>query len=115
MSADHKATAETESPSRAYRATVVLTRDGDESTEESRYSMFSAQELTPEGAFLVSDLLLELGELVTLELSLGSDKVRADARVVALDTGETSGMRVEFASLCDSDRQLILKQNSSQA
>lgn len=99
---DAKADAESTLP-----AAVVRPSDGDSKHEESRYEMFSASQLTEEGAFLHSSLLLELGETVTLELSLGANKVRATARVVALETGEAPGMKVEFASLQEGDRQLI--------
>ena len=112
MSTDQQSTANTDPATHEYRASVVLASQGKGDGEETRYSMFTASQVTPDGAFLASSLLLELGEEVTLELTLGSDKVRANARVVALDSGELSGMRVEFANMSASDRQLIQDQTA---
>ena len=110
MSADQEPAVDHDPGLRECRATVVLAGDAKDGEKESRYAMYSAREVTPDGAFLATSLLLELGEEVTLELALGSDTVRTDARVVALETGDASGMTVEFSGLDDSDRQLILDQ-----
>lgn len=106
MSADPKPPTDTDSIAREHRADVVVARKG----RESRYSMFAAHRVTPEGAFLASALLLELGEELTLELDLGTVTVRTEARVVALDTGAVPGMTVEFAGLAASDRRLLEEQ-----
>lgn len=117
MSIDQQRNAPAVTGSPALPAVVVCESNGEPDQEESRYAMFSASELTENGAFLHGSLLLELGETVTLELSVGAGKVRASARVVALETGQTPGMKVEFASLPDRDRRLIQEQTdrSSQA
>lgn len=109
MSANPKASADSDAARRApaFRASLVLAGARDDGEDDARYAMFSASEITPSGAFLASSLLLELGEQITLEMSLDGESIRAQARVVGLDTGEVPGMRVEFSELRDNARQLI--------
>jgi hypothetical protein len=80
----------------AARAAVIDDRRG-----EARYPMFAVRELSSEGAFLASELLLEADEEITLELSRGSEPaLRVRARVVELATaGSARGMRVAFTGL----------------
>ena len=110
MSADQEPAVDNDPGLGECRATVVLADGTEDGGSEARYAMFSAKNVSPDGAFLATSLFLELGEDVTLELSLGSDTVRAEARVVALETGDEPGMTVEFAGLDDSDRALIVDQ-----
>jgi len=72
---------------------------------------FESSDLSEGGAFLRSDLLLEEGELLNVEIALPAGRnVRATARVVRTTRGaETgAGMGIEFVRLADSDRKLLL-------
>ncbi len=94
------------------RAAVVVKIDD----AESRYSMFNVGRITGEGAFLAGSLLLELGEVVTLELSLaGGVEIRTDARVVGLDAGRAPGINVEFSGLDASQSELLKDRGASGA
>jgi c-di-GMP-binding flagellar brake protein YcgR len=68
--------------------------------------------LSEGGAFLLSELLFEVGEALDLEIPLITGSVlRASARVVRVardhDPTALSGMGVEFTGLSDEDRQVI--------
>ena len=78
---------------------------------------FDAADVSGGGAFLRSDMLFEVGELLVLQFSLPNGRViRASGRVVRT-TGEVreptdgkerlSGMGIEFVDLADEDRAAI--------
>ena len=72
---------------------------------------FESSDLSEGGAFLRSDLLLEEGELLNVEIPLSASRnVRATARVVrtSRDSPTGAGMGIEFVRLADSDRKLLL-------
>jgi hypothetical protein len=94
----------------AARAAVIDDRRG-----EARYTMFAVRELSSQGAFLASELLLEADEEITLELSRGSEPaLRVRARVVELATatGSARGMRVAFTGL-DAESRARLEELAS--
>lgn len=70
---------------------------------------FDSADLSEGGAFLCSDLLLEEGELINVEIALAGHAIRATARVVrtARTTGGQAGMGIEFIRLSDSDRKTL--------
>ena len=90
------------SPSKCVGVTVLK--------KARRYSMFELLEVSVEGAFLGGKLLLEPGEIVTLELAFDDDRTtELEARVVSAETGDRPGIRVAWSSLTASDRALLAK------
>jgi len=86
-------------------ASVVAADDSEAATT---YQMYEARDLSAEGAFLVGELLLEVGEQVTLQLETdGQPPVRAQARVVRLERGDRIGMAVAFQELGDAERSAL--------
>jgi c-di-GMP-binding flagellar brake protein YcgR len=87
---------------------------------------FDAADVSGGGAFLRSELLLEVGEIVTLEFDLpGARHVRVRGRIVRVSRGEQEargpgetergrdrfpGMGVEFLDLAPEDRAAIEEQ-----
>lgn len=75
--------------------------------------LWEGADLSPGGAFLKSDLLLEKGDTFTLEFSLpGSPRrFRSGARVAWVrrfpKAGEAAGMGVEFVSMSEEDRRAL--------
>ncbi len=72
---------------------------------------FNAGDLSEGGAFLRSDLLLEEGELLNVEIALpGGRSIRGTARVVRTTRGTQAGagMGIEFVRLAESDRKSLL-------
>jgi uncharacterized protein (TIGR02266 family) len=74
--------------------------------------VFTSADLSAGGTFLTSDLLLEQGEPLSLELSLpGQAPLRVQARVAWVrrfpEAGEKPGMGVEFISMKEEDRQRL--------
>jgi hypothetical protein len=74
---------------------------------------FASADVSTGGAFLRSELLLEIGELLTLEFDLpGGRHVRARGRVVRVSSGsgprdQHPGMGVEFVDLAPEDHAAI--------
>jgi hypothetical protein len=70
---------------------------------------FDSQDLSIGGAFLRADLLLEVGEELSLELHLpGWRGLDAKARVAWVRRSEGSGgMGIEFIDLPDKDKELL--------
>jgi uncharacterized protein (TIGR02266 family) len=73
---------------------------------------FASADVSAGGAFLRSDLLFEIGELLTLEFDLPSGRhVRARGRVVRVSRDDSKdrfpGMGVEFVDLTAEDRAAI--------
>jgi uncharacterized protein (TIGR02266 family) len=74
---------------------------------------FGSGDLSAGGAFLRSDLLLEQGERLWLELELpGRERpVRAEARVAWVrrfpSSGQEGGMGIEFLGMTDEDRRAV--------
>ena len=72
------------------------------------HTMFDAQDITLDGAFLAGALFLEVDEVFEVELSFDdSQTIRAKVRVERVEKGEKPGMAVSFAELSDSDRKLL--------
>jgi Tfp pilus assembly protein PilZ len=75
---------------------------------------FDSAEVTTGGAFLPSDVLLEIGEVLNLEIALPDGQIaRAQARVVRVTKGgaaEPSGIGVEFTEITTDDRAAIERQ-----
>ncbi len=79
--------------------------------------VFQSADLSAGGTFLKSDLLLELGEALSLEFTLPATpggaprSVRTQARVAWVrrfpQGGEAAGMGVEFVSMDEDDRQAL--------
>ncbi len=73
---------------------------------------FSSSDLSTGGAFLVADVLFEVGELLQVEFDLpGGRHVRARSRVVRVARGaqkdKQPGMGIEFLDLSPDDRAAI--------
>jgi c-di-GMP-binding flagellar brake protein YcgR len=76
---------------------------------------FDSADVSGGGAFLRSDLLFEIGDLITIEFDLpgGGPHVSARGRVVRVSRGssgrrdEAPGMGVEFIDLSPGDRAAI--------
>jgi Tfp pilus assembly protein PilZ len=72
---------------------------------------YETAEISPGGAFLPSQVLLELGELLCLDFTLPNGRhVCAHARVVRTTLGsndEPSGIGVEFVEITPDDRAAI--------
>lgn len=81
--------------------------------------IFEGLDLSAGGTFLRSDLLLEQGEVLSLEFRLpGAPKLlRARARVAWVrrfpKAEEPAGMGVEFTAISDEDRELLSRHLSS--
>ena len=85
---------------------ALVLPNGDDSPRV--YDMFEAVELNGEGAFLAGEVFLEVGELVTLQLTqAGQDLVKAQARVVGLERGARNGMAVVFRDLGEQERRTL--------
>jgi c-di-GMP-binding flagellar brake protein YcgR len=71
---------------------------------------FSSGDLSEGGAFLKSDLLLEEGEIVNVDITLpGGQGIKATARVVRTSQDQNSGgMGIQFVRLAESDRKSLL-------
>lgn len=72
---------------------------------------FNSRDLSEGGAFLRSDLLLEEGELLNVEIALpGGRAIRATARVVRTSRSARAGagMGIEFVRLAEADRKTLL-------
>lgn len=73
--------------------------------------LWEGADLSPGGAFLKSDLLLEKGETLTLEFSVPghSRRFKSGARVAWVrrfpKANEPAGMGVEFVSMSQDDRR----------
>ena len=88
---------------KAAAAVVSTGMDG-----EPSYAMYEAEHVTAEGAFLTGPLLLEASEDFTVELVLsGGDTVRAKARVLRVERGDTVGMAVRFIGLSDDAKRKL--------
>ena len=73
---------------------------------------FEASDVSAGGAFLRSDLLFEVGEILNLSIELpGSHRVSAVGRVVRVSRGtaldRSAGMGIEFIDLSAADRAAI--------
>ena len=73
---------------------------------------FDAADVSAGGAFLRSDMLFEVGELLTLRFDLpqGGASIRTAGRVIRVSRGqskEVPGMGVEFVDLQPADRAAI--------
>jgi len=76
---------------------------------------FQSADVSTGGAFLRSDLLFEIGEVLTLQFHLGAGPggraVRAQGRVVRVSRDQTKdqtpGMGIEFVDLSPDDRAAI--------
>ena len=72
---------------------------------------FEAADVSPGGAFLCSDLLFEIGEVLNLSIELPGRQVRARGRVVRVSRGATPdqppGMGIEFVDLSPLDRAAV--------
>jgi Tfp pilus assembly protein PilZ len=71
---------------------------------------FESAEISGGGAFLPTELLLEVGELLCLEFSLPDGRnISAHARVVHASRGidEPAGFGVEFVEIASDDRAAI--------
>jgi hypothetical protein len=71
-----------------------------------------AADLSPGGAFLSSDLLFEIGEVLNLAIELeASRRILARGRVVRVsrgtNAGEVPGMGIEFVELSSADRAAL--------
>ncbi len=77
------------------------------------YLFFDSQDLSMGGAFLRTDLLLEEGEPIEVEISLpGSNRVlHAQARVAWIRRDESAegspGMGIQFASMSPADHDAL--------
>ncbi len=94
------------------RATLhVAVRASDPARRVAGGIAFDAAEVSGGGAFLPSELLLEVGERLSLEFALPDGrKVLAIARVVRASRGgadEPSGIGVEFVDIAPDDRAAI--------
>ena len=71
---------------------------------------FSSGNLSEGGAFLRSDLLLEEGEILNVDIALpGGRSIKATARVVRTAQGQgAGGMGIEFVRLAETDRKSLL-------
>jgi c-di-GMP-binding flagellar brake protein YcgR len=75
---------------------------------------FASADVSGGGAFLRSDLLFEVGEVLHLEFDLpGGHHIRADGRVVRVARGgqkdKYPGMGLEFVDLLPDDRAAIAR------
>ena len=76
--------------------------------------IFTSADVSAGGAFLKSDLLLEQGEVLSLEFHLDGrkDPIRAKALVVWVrrfpEGAQPAGMGVEFVGLGEADRAALL-------
>jgi uncharacterized protein (TIGR02266 family) len=74
---------------------------------------FDAADISAGGAFLRSDLLFEVGELLRLQIQLPGDgrSIQVDGRVTRVSRGQSkdhlAGMGVEFVNLSAEDRTAI--------
>lgn len=73
---------------------------------------FGAADISAGGAFLCSDLLFEIGEILNLIIELpASQRIQARGRVVRVARGATSdhppGMGIEFVDLSPADRATV--------
>ncbi len=73
---------------------------------------FSTQDLSIGGAFVRSQLLFEIGEVLSLQFTLPDGRaIRASGKVVrvARDTGDDviPGMGIQFVDLADADRDAL--------
>jgi hypothetical protein len=73
---------------------------------------FGAADVSLDGAFLRSDLLFEIGEVLNLTISLDRDRhVLIRGRVVRVSRGtnadQVPGMGIEFVDLSSADRAAI--------
>jgi len=74
--------------------------------------VFDSADLSAGGAFLVSDVLFERGEALTLSFTLpGGSTIRCDSRIAWVrrcpDEGQPPGMGVEFKDLADFDHRAL--------
>jgi uncharacterized protein (TIGR02266 family) len=75
--------------------------------------LFTSVDVSAGGAFLASDLLLEVAEVLSLEFTVeaGTAPVRAQARVAWVrrfpEAGEPAGMGVEFVVIREADREAL--------
>ena len=92
---------------RAELAINVSTVDGPKVVGQLQ---FPSGDLSEGGAFLRSDLLLEEGEIVNVDIALpGGRTIKATARVVRTNQSHgEGGMGIEFVRLADSDRKSLL-------
>lgn len=76
--------------------------------------VFTSADLSAGGTFFVSDLLLEIGETLSLELQVPgrATAIRAQARVAWVrrfpEAGEAAGMGIEFVTMREDDRAALL-------
>jgi hypothetical protein len=75
---------------------------------------FDTRDLSVGGAFLRSDLLFEVGEVLELEFQVpGGPQVKASGKVVhvareaALDGASAAGMGIAFSNLSERDREAV--------
>lgn len=72
---------------------------------------FESADVSPGGAFLRSDLLFEVGEVLSLSIELSGRQVQARGRVVRVSRGTAAdqppGMGIEFVELSPVDRAAV--------
>lgn len=72
---------------------------------------FEAADVSPGGAFLCSDLLFEIGEVLNLNIELPGRQIQARGRVVRVSRGSSPdqppGMGIEFVDLSPGDRAAV--------
>jgi hypothetical protein len=69
--------------------------------------LFDTLDLSIGGAFVCSEILLEVDEGFEIEFALGERSVRAKARVVRVARQDPTGMGIEFVALDDGDREAV--------
>ncbi len=84
---------------------AIVVEDGE---NVSIYPMYEVRDIIPTGALLTGSLLLEVGEELLLELSLGeTERVRVKAAVLSVEKRETPGVFVSFSELGEREKNLI--------
>jgi uncharacterized protein (TIGR02266 family) len=97
---------------RRFRRKMVSVRFSARDGSGAGQLWFTSADVSAGGAFLLSELLLEPGEALTVEFALqGAAVIQAQGRVAWVrrfpSAGEPAGMGVEFVGLNESQREAL--------
>ncbi len=100
MNADQK-TATTQA-----KYTVALVRDAS-GAEPYVYPMFERSYLSATGGFLAGEVFLEVGEVVTIQITFDDAALQVTARVDGLQFGDAPGVTVTFVDSSNAQKKAL--------
>ena len=87
-----------------YRVALVRSEGGQDICV---YPMFERAYLSAAGGFLAGEVFLEVGEVVTIQISFVDEVLNVTARVDGLQFGDAPGVTVTFVDSSEAEKQAL--------